>query len=268
MAGPDRPQPWRRALALFVIEFRGTSGRLAVDEPIRRPARRLPHFINEHSLCGADGHKRDPRRSPLSPSRRKSGKDVEGAHRAGRIAKIGVCWQGASKFGAELGKSFKCHKFEPISKIPKVRLISLQKNAGCEEIFELPRGMRVETLGKGFDFGPDGFLDTAAVTQAMDLIITPDTSIAHLAGALGRPVWVVLKRAPDWRWMLDRSDSPWYPTMTLYRQTSRGIWDDVFRRMADALICRISLNLTESHSLTTLSPTPMPAFVASGSGTL
>ena len=71
------------------------------------------------------------------------------------------------------------------------------------------------------DDGPDAFIDTAAVMMSLDLIVTSDTSIAHLAGALGRPVWVALRRVPDWRWMLDRADSPWYPSMRLYRQQRR-----------------------------------------------
>ena len=78
----------------------------------------------------------------------------------------------------------------------------------------------METLD-GLDEGPDGFLDTAAVMANLDLVITSDTSIAHLAGALGRPVWVALRLVPDWRWMLDRADSPWYPTMRLFRQSHR-----------------------------------------------
>jgi ADP-heptose:LPS heptosyltransferase len=68
--------------------------------------------------------------------------------------------------------------------------------------------------------------------SCLDLIITSDTSVAHLAGALGRPVWVALKHAPEWRWMLDRSDSPWYPTMRLYRQTIRDDWNSVFDQVA------------------------------------
>ncbi len=86
----------------------------------------------------------------------------------------------------------------------------------------------VTTLGHDFDAGQDAFLDTAAVMMNCNLIITSDTSVAHLAGAIGRPTWVALKQTPDWRWMLDRPDSPWYPTMTLYRQKSRGDWVDVF----------------------------------------
>ena len=95
--------------------------------------------------------------------------------------------------------------------------------------------MNVETLGDDFDDGPDAFIDTAAVMMSLDLVVTSDTSIAHLAGALGRPVWVALKFMPDWRWMLGRDDSPWYPTMRLFRQRSPGDWEGVFAAMVRAL---------------------------------
>ena len=77
-------------------------------------------------------------------------------------------------------------------------------------------------------------LDTAAVMASLDLIVTSDTSIAHLAGALGRPVWVALQHVPDWRWQLGREDCPWYPSMRLFRQTRRGDWEDVFARITAA----------------------------------
>ena len=75
-------------------------------------------------------------------------------------------------------------------------------------------------------------MDTAAVMKTLDLVISSDTAVAHLAGALGVPVWVALSKVPDWRWMLEREDSPWYPTMRLFRQTEAGNWDGVFARMA------------------------------------
>jgi ADP-heptose:LPS heptosyltransferase len=89
--------------------------------------------------------------------------------------------------------------------------------------------------GEDFDNGPDAFIDTAAIMQILDLIVTCDTSIAHLAGALGRPVWVLLKDVPDWRWLLERQDSPWYPTMRLFRQKRHGGWGEVFDRVSEAL---------------------------------
>ena len=145
--------------------------------------------------------------------------------------KIGIAWQG-SQGKVDFGRSFSVHNFRSIAKIPKVRLISLQKNTGVEQLSDLRPGMTVETLGEDFDVGLDAFVDTAAVMESLDLIISSDTSIAHLAGALGRPTWVALKHIPDWRWLLDRTDSLWYPTMRLYRQTSRDDWGGVFGRIA------------------------------------
>jgi len=71
--------------------------------------------------------------------------------------------------------------------------------------------------------------DTAALIEQMDLVISVDTSVAHLAGALGKPVWIMLPHVPDWRWLLDREDSPWYPTARLFRQPSHGDWDSVIK---------------------------------------
>jgi hypothetical protein len=148
--------------------------------------------------------------------------------------KIGVCWHGSTQ-KTGLGRSFALRELHRVAVISGVRLISLQKFDGLEQIEDLPSGMRLETLGADFDAGPDAFLDTAAVMESLDLVITCDTSIAHLAGALARPTWVALKHVPDWRWMLDRDDSPWYPTARLFRQSSDGDWSGVFEAMHRAL---------------------------------
>jgi tetratricopeptide (TPR) repeat protein len=155
-----------------------------------------------------------------------------------RDFKVGICWQGATT-KMDAGRSFQVREFFPLSQIPEVRLISLQKGEGEAQLSILPEGMKVQTLGPDFDPGPSAFLDTAAVMGALDLIITSDTSIAHLAGALGRPTWVVLQHVPDWRWLLDRNDSPWYPTMRLFRQRRAGDWDGVFLEIKQALIERM-----------------------------
>ncbi|MDC0121723.1 tetratricopeptide repeat protein, partial [Amylibacter sp.] len=139
--------------------------------------------------------------------------------------KIGICWQG-SKTKVDVGRSFPLSLFEGISKAPNVELISLHKGEGEHQIEDI--SFELTTFGADFDFGDDAFLDTAAVMMNCDLIITSDTAVAHLAGALGCQTWVVLKHVPDWRWMLDRSDSPWYSTMTLYRQKIPGDWACVF----------------------------------------
>ena len=147
--------------------------------------------------------------------------------------KVGICWQG-SKRKVDIGRSFSLSLFEGISKIPNVELISLHKGEGEGQITNI--NFDVTTLGTGFDAGQDAFLDTAGVMMNCDLIITSDTAVAHLAGALGRPTWVALKHIPDWRWMLERHDSLWYPTMTLYRQKNRGDWVGVFNTIEQDLL--------------------------------
>jgi len=146
--------------------------------------------------------------------------------------KVGIAWQGKSDSRIDSGRSIPQRCFEPIATIPGARLFSLQKNHGVDQVSALETTARLETFGKEFDSGPDAFIDTAAIMACLDLIVTSDTSIAHLAGALGRPVWVALKQVPDWRWMLDRTNSPLCPRMTLYRQTVRENWEMVFSRIA------------------------------------
>lgn len=141
--------------------------------------------------------------------------------------RVGICWQGGTT-AVDVGRSFPLSMFSSISRIDQVRLISLHKGDGECQLKNLPAGMRVETLGSDVDSGGQAFLDTAAIMMNLDLVITSDTSIAHLAGALGRPVWIALKQVPDWRWLLDRNDSPWYPTARLFRQQVRDDWAAVF----------------------------------------
>jgi len=154
--------------------------------------------------------------------------------------KIGIAWQGNPQGKVDRGRSLAPSELVPLSRPPGVRLISLQKHHGLEQLANMPAGTKVETLADGFDNGPDAFIDTAAVMSNLDLIITSDTSIAHLAGALGRPTWIALKHVPDWRWLLDREDSPWYPTMRLFRQETAGDWKSVFLRMEQEIRTRHS----------------------------
>jgi len=147
--------------------------------------------------------------------------------------RIGICWQGSPDPDVDAGRSVPLKAFAPLAALADVRLISLQKHTGTEQIARVT--FTVETLGDDFDSGPDAFVDTMAVMESLDLIISPDTSIAHVAGALARPLWIALKRVPDWRWMLDRPDTPWYPTARLFRQERAGDWNAVFARMHAAL---------------------------------
>jgi hypothetical protein len=149
--------------------------------------------------------------------------------------RIGIAWQGNPKGPDDQNRSIPLLAFEPLSKIAGISLISLQKGEGIEQLRTLPEGFRVSELGPEFDAGEDAFLDTAAVMMSLDLIVTSDTSIAHVAGALARPTWVALQTFPDWRWQLTRDDSPWYPTMRLFRQRTRGDWRPVFETMAEEL---------------------------------
>ena len=137
--------------------------------------------------------------------------------------KIGIAWQGSA---AIPGRSLPLETFRPLSRLPGVSLISLQKSDGLDQLAALPADMKVETLGPDFDQGKDAFIDTVAVMMNLDLIISCDTAIAHLAGALGRPVWIVLKTVPDWRWMMDRLDSPWYASARLFRRKKDEEWSD------------------------------------------
>lgn len=149
--------------------------------------------------------------------------------------KIAICWQGSTTRLAR-GRSFPLAAFEPVSRVSGVRLISIHKGAGESQLKNLPEGMIVETLGEEFDTGADAFLDTAAVMKCCDLVITCDTAITVLGGALAVPTWIMLKLVPHWFWMLDRPDSPWYPTIRLFRQKAYGDWSDPFREMQAALV--------------------------------
>ncbi len=146
--------------------------------------------------------------------------------------KIGIAWQGNPASQAELGRSCPLEALRPLASLPGVRLISLQKHHGLDQLASLAAELRIET--PQLDAGADAFVDTAAVMACVDLIVTSDTSVAHLAGALGRPVWVALQHVPDWRWQLAREDCPWYPSMRLFRQTRRSDWDGVFARITAA----------------------------------
>jgi tetratricopeptide (TPR) repeat protein len=150
--------------------------------------------------------------------------------------KVGVVWQGSTlPYALPLQRSFPLAALQGLAGLPDVRLISLQKVNGLEQLADLPRGMAVEDLGEGFDPGPDLFVDTAAAMTCCDLVITPDTSVAHLAGALGVTAWLALPAISDWRWMGDREDSPWYPHTRIFRQSVPGDWTAVFAEMAAAL---------------------------------
>jgi hypothetical protein len=152
--------------------------------------------------------------------------------------KVGIAWQGnraVERLIWARGRSMPLAALEPLARRPDVSLVALQKGPGLEQLREVGFADRIVELGTDFDTGADAFLDTAAVMQGLDLVISTDTSIAHLAGALGRPAWIALALSPEWRWLLGRSDSPWYPGMRLFRQTMDGDWRTVVAAMTAAI---------------------------------
>ncbi|MEP9387755.1 tetratricopeptide repeat protein [Mesorhizobium sp. KR9-304] len=153
--------------------------------------------------------------------------------------KVGIAWQGNPSGFVDLGRSIPLRELVPLSEIEGVQLISLQFQHGLEQIQALAKPGALRVL-PGFNERADGFIDTAAVMKCLDLVITTDTAPAHLAGALNVPVWVLLKSVPDWRWLLDRSDSPWYPSMRLFRQKERGDWRGVVEEVMTSLAAEVA----------------------------
>jgi len=145
--------------------------------------------------------------------------------------KVGIVWAGSAKHSNDRWRSCVLKRFAPLAKIDGVRLYGLQKGKAAEQVKELAGKMSLMNLADELN----DFTDTAGVIENLDLVISVDTAVLHLAGAMGKPVWALLPFAPDWRWMLNRDDSPWYPTMRLFRQRRSGNWDDVFQRVTDEL---------------------------------
>ncbi|HEX3726118.1 MAG TPA: tetratricopeptide repeat protein [Pirellulales bacterium] len=157
-------------------------------------------------------------------------------HWARRLAaydefKIGITWQGNREFVSDRTRSVPLHQFEPLARLGGVRLFALQKYDGRDQL-SVARDWPLVDLGEELDEHHGAFMDTAAVMRNLDLVITSDTATAHLAGALGVPVWVAISTRPDWRWFRNRADSPWYPTMRVFRQASADDWSTVFKRLA------------------------------------
>ncbi|HTW94068.1 MAG TPA: tetratricopeptide repeat protein [Tepidisphaeraceae bacterium] len=145
--------------------------------------------------------------------------------------RIGLAWAGSPANKNDKNRSMRLERLLPLSRVSETaEFLSLQKGPAAAQIAECP-------ALKIFDFGPDlrDFGETAALMDQLDLVITVDTAVGHLAGAMGKPVWLLLPHLPDWRWMLERSDSPWYPTMRLFRQPRRGDWETVVENVVDAL---------------------------------
>ena len=166
----------------------------------------------------------------------------ERIERIERIAgfRVGIAWQGNPKFPQDRWRSIPLAEFAPLAQVDGVRLLCLQKNHGLEQLEQLDRAFDVVDLRPEYDAEEGAFLNAAAIMRNLDLVITSDTSLAHLAGALGVRVWVLLGIGADFRWLSGRSDSPWYPTMRLFRQARLGDWTELLTRVAGELAAEIS----------------------------
>jgi len=176
---------------------------------------------------------------------------------------VGIAWQGSPEHPGDRQRSIPLLQFARLAQVEGVKLISLQKGPGTDQLKQLRIAdyeLRIESqetkpllesairnpqsailyLGDRLDEASGPFMDSAAVMMNLDLVISSDTVVPHLAGALGVPVWVAVPLAPDWRWLLEREDSPWYPSMRLFRQKRYGQWEDVFERLAEELRAVVS----------------------------
>jgi hypothetical protein len=146
--------------------------------------------------------------------------------------RIGLVWAGQPGNKNDRHRSIRLEQFAPLATAKNARFFSVQKGGASAQTRNPPPGLTIA------DYTADiqTFADTAAMLANLDLIITVDTSVAHVAGAIARPVWILIPFRPDWRWMLDRDDSPWYPTMRIFRQKTRGDWADVIDRVKEALL--------------------------------
>lgn len=162
---------------------------------------------------------------------------LQGADEQRRL-RIGIGWQGNPRFPDDRRRSIPLLAFVPLLKAAAAREIEvyiLQKGPGREQLADLPAGLPIVDLGPDLDPAGAAFMDTAAVVRCLDLVVTSDTALPHLAGALGAPVWTLLAHAPDWRWGATGEHTPWYPTMRLYRQSSPGDWAGVLAGAAGDL---------------------------------
>lgn len=145
-----------------------------------------------------------------------------------RGLRVGLVWAGSVGHPRDAQRTVALSAFAPLGAVPGVTFYALQKGPAAAQAADPPAGMTL------VDLGPDiaDFADSAAVVANLDLVVAVDTSVVHLAGAIAAPVWCLIARAPDFRWLIDREDSPWYPTLRLFRQTERNDWAPVIERVA------------------------------------
>ena len=153
-------------------------------------------------------------------------------------SKVGISWTGGKTPQEKLSRSAPLDQWARLFAIPNVHFINLQYGDHGDDLDKLKAAWGV-TIHDWQDSNPLADMeDFAAKIAALDLVISIDNSTVHMAGALGTPTWALLPYVPEWRWMLDRADTPWYPAMKLFRQRQRETWADVFEQIATALSCR------------------------------
>lgn len=150
---------------------------------------------------------------------------------AGARLKVGLVWAGRPEHWDDRNRSIALSRLAPLASVPGARFFSLQKGPAAAQAATPPEGMDLVDLGGAIR----DFADTAAIAASLDLVISVDTSVAHLAGAMGAPTWLLLPFAPDWRWLSGRRDTPWYPSVTIFRQPADGDWDAVAGAVREAL---------------------------------
>jgi tetratricopeptide (TPR) repeat protein len=157
---------------------------------------------------------------------------------SGGKLRVAIAWQGNRQYRYDSERSIALREFAPLARVPGVSLVSVQKGPGSEQIEANASAFPLTHFGADLDAG-GAFLDSAAILSCVDLLICSDSALVHLAGALGTPAWLALPAVPDWRWQLERDDSPWYPNLRLFRQGRPGHWAEVFRRMSEVLALRL-----------------------------
>jgi hypothetical protein len=147
------------------------------------------------------------------------------------LRRVGCVWAGRPTHKNDWKRSMSLPDLAPVTAVDGIALIVLQKGAGQRQTGSYYGRAPLIHLSAEID----SFEDTAAIIEGLDLVLTVDTSVAHLAGAMGKPVWVMLPWAAEWRWLMHRTDTPWYPTMRLFRQPTAGDWKNVAQQVAAAL---------------------------------
>ena len=211
------------------------AGMAGVDEVVLRPAKPEPAadcdlVVPLMSLAGVFGTTADTVPAPIPYLNADRQRVARWRRTVGDDGlRIGLVWAGSPSHEQDNRRSCPLNVFSPLANVPGVRLFGLQKEPAA--VAAATAAFLEANLGEAFD----DFADTAAAMAAMDLVISVDTAAAHLAGAMGIPAWVLLPRAPDWRWQLGREDSPWYPGLRLFRQGQDGAWEPLIARVAAAV---------------------------------